>query len=417
MNRCSFKGGYMRKSALVLMVLGLYFIQADVFTSLNTARIAYFTEKDYERAKKSCLQGIELAPDNYELYAILGGSELGLGNWQAAAEAFEKAFNADTAKTVEWITKQAEGAKYYYQAFYFHARELFAREEYETVLKYLNYDTILEIEDINVHVLKGAALHKLGRLDEANDEYMKVLNLDPTNPDYNYLIGKSLFDNEDFEGCQTYFADAVRHYKIKYDRLGRVIFQNLVEIDMELAQEIVILWAAESTEELDRLLKDELGVAEGLAVQGANIDQFATIAENLGRCHYFYGIAYYNLKNDTLALENLVSSVYYMPNDFDALYFAGEINVRLSRYSDAIPYLERLTSQCPDDKYAWFYLGVSYTETKQYDDAIDAYENRLLKLDPENVDVMNNLAYVYREKGDNEKALYWLIRAEEIQKD
>jgi tetratricopeptide (TPR) repeat protein len=122
------------------------------------------------------------------------------------------------------------------------------------------------------------------------------------------------------------------------------------------------------------------------------------------------------LKNDTLALENLVNSVYYMPNDFDALYFAGEINVRLNKFSSAIPYLERLTSQCPDDKYGWFYLGISYTETKQYENAIDVYENKLLKLDPENIDVMNNLAYVYREKGDNEKALYWLIRAEEIQK-
>jgi hypothetical protein len=27
---------------------------------------------------------------------------------------------------------------------------------------------------------------------------------------------------------------------------------------------------------------------------------------------------------------------------------------------------------------------------------------------------MNNLAYVYREMGDREKALYWLIQAEEL---
>jgi hypothetical protein len=28
--------------------------------------------------------------------------------------------------------------------------------------------------------------------------------------------------------------------------------------------------------------------------------------------------------------------------------------------------------------------------------------------------VMNNLAYVYKEMGENEKALYWLIRADEV---
>jgi tetratricopeptide (TPR) repeat protein len=406
----------MRKSALVLIVLGVYFVQADVFTALNTARIAYFSEKDYERAKKACLQGIELAPDNYELYAILGGSEMGLGSWQAAAKAFEKAFIADTLNTIEWIVEQAEGEKYYYQAFYFYARELFAQNEYASVLRYLNYDTLLGIEDINVHVLKGAALYELERFDEANDEYERVLDLDPTNPDYNYLIGKSLFDSEDFEGCLRYFADAVRYYEIKYDRLGKVIFQNLIQIDSSLAQEIVVLWVAGETAELNGLLVEELGFSEGLEVQRANIEQFTTVADNLGRSHYFYGIAYYNLKNDTLALGNIVSSVYYKPNDPDALYFAGEINVRLNKFSDAIPYLERLTSRCPDDKYAWFYLGVSYTETKQYEKAINVYENKILKLDPENVDVMNNLAYVYRENGDNEKALYWLIRAEETQK-
>ncbi|MCK4941191.1 tetratricopeptide repeat protein, partial [candidate division WOR-3 bacterium] len=330
--------------------------------------------------------------------------------------AFEKAFTVDTSKTVEWIVKQAEGEKYYYQAFYFYARELFARDEYASVLQYLNYDTLLGIEDINVHVLKGAALYKLERFDEANAEYMRVLEFDPTNPDYNYLIGKSVFDNEDFEGCLPYFADAVKYYKIRYDRLGKVIFQNLVQIDSSLAQEIVVLWVAGKIEELNQLLKEELSFPEGLDVQRANIEQFATVADNLGRSHYFCGIAYYNLKNDTLALENIVSSVYYKPNDPNALYFAGEINVRLSKFSDAIPYLERLTSRCPDDKYAWFYLGVSYTETKQYEKAINVYENKILQLDPENVDVMNNLAYVYRENGDNEKALYWLIRAEETPK-
>lgn len=406
----------MRKSALVLILLVVCLVRADVFTALNTARIAYFSEKDYERAKKACLRGIELAPDNYELYAILGGSEMGLGSWRAAVQAFEKAFNADTSKTIEWIVKQAEGENYYYQAFYFYGRELFAREEYAAVLHYLNYDTLLAIEDINVHVLRGAALHKLARFDEANDEYMRVLELDPTNPDYNYLIGKSIFDNEDFEGCLPYFAEAVKYYRIKYGRLSRVIFQNRVQIDSALAQEIVVLWVAGEAEALNALLKESLGFPAGLDMQRANIEQFATVADNLGRSHYFCGIAHYNMKNDTLALENIVSSVYYMPNDFDALYFAGEINVRLNRCNDAIPYLERLTSRSPDDKYAWFYLGVSYTETKQYEKAIDVYENKLLRLEPENVDVMNNLAYVYRETGDNEKALYWLIRAEDTQK-
>jgi tetratricopeptide (TPR) repeat protein len=407
----------MRRMLLCFLVCFVCFVQADVFRYLNTARIAYFNEKDFGRARKACLDGLQEEPSNYELNAILGGSEMGLGNWPASAQAFEKAFASDTAKTLDWIIRQTEGAKYYFQAFYFYARELFEEGSFSEVLHYLGFDQVLGIDDINVHVLRGAALYKLGRFNEANSEYMKVLNIDPGNPDINFLIGKSLFDSEEYSGCLAYFDNAINSYGAQYERSGRVIFQNMMAIDSALAREIVILWNGERFDELDQVIKDSLGFQDGMAVQSANIKQFAELAGDLGRSYYFRGMAYYNLKKDTVALENMIQSVKYKPNDFDALYFAGEMNVRLHRYSDATPFLERLTELCPDDQYGWFYLAVCYTETKQYREAIDAYENRVLKLDPDNVDVMNNLAYVYREIGDNEKALYWLIRAEDIKKN
>jgi tetratricopeptide (TPR) repeat protein len=403
----------MRRTVICALLIFVCVVQADVFQYLNTARIAYFNEKDYARARRACLEGIGEAPDNYELYAILGGSEMGLGDWQAAAQAFEKAFAADMQQTRDWIVQQAEGEKYYFQAFYFYARDLFEQAAYVEALHFLSFDQLLGIQDVNVYVLRGASLYKLDRFDEANSEYQKVLDLEPDNPDINFLIGKSLFDSEEFDGCLDYFRTAVSNYRMQYERYGRIIFQNLLGIDSTLAQKIVILWESNKTDELDQLVKDGLRFPDGLAVQASSIEQFAEAADDLGRSYYFVGMAHYNLKNDTLALGNMIQSVYYKPNDFDALYFAGEIHVRLRKYSDAIPYLERLTGLSPDDQYAWFYLAVCYTETKQYRKAVDAYENQILQLDPDNVDVMNNLAYVYREMGNNEKALQWLIRAED----
>jgi len=406
----------MRKMLLCWVVVTLCLLQADVFKYLNTARIAYFNEKDYGRARKACLDGIAEAPDNVELLSILGGSEMGLGNWGAASRAFEKAFAVDTSKTLEWIARQPEGLKYYFQSFYFFGRELFEQGEYAEVLQYLGYDEAFGIDDMNVHILRGAALYKLERFDDANNEYLKVLNIDPQNPDVNYLIAKSLFDNEDYDGCLSYFVTAVKYYTVRYERFGRIIFHNLLEIDSLLAQKIVRMWTSGEKEDLDRLLADSLKIAEGLSVQGANIEQFAKTADDLGRSYYYYSMAHYSLKNDTMALKNMLLGVRYKPDDIDGLYYAGEMNVKLGQYKDAIPFLERLTRLYPDDKYGWFYLGVCYTETKQYRKAVDAYEKNFLKLDPESIDVMNNLAYVYREMGDNEKALHWLIRVEELQK-
>ncbi len=406
-------GGYMRRHIYLLLLGFVFFVHADVFRFLNTARIAYFNEKDYARARRACLDGIEEAKDNYELYTILGGSEMGLGDWQAAAQAFERAFVIDSVQTRDWIMRQTEGEKYYFQAFYFYARDLFEQDSYSEAIHYLDFAGLLGIEDINVHVLKGASLYKLDRFDEANEEYRKVLDLEPDNPDINFLIGKSLFDSEEYGGSLGYFGTAVDNYVMQYDRLGRIIFQNTTS-DSILAQKVLILWADKKMEELDRLIRDSLGFSEGLAVQGANIEHFAELADDLGRSYYFLGMAHCNMANDTLALENLIRSVEYKPTDFDALYFTGELHVRLQRYSGGIPYLERLTERCPEDQYAWFYLAVCYTETRQYVKAVDAYENKILPLDPDNVDVMNNLAYVYREMGNNEKALYWLIQAEEV---
>lgn len=409
-------GVSMRKTMLVLVIVLACLLQADVFRFLNTARIAYFNEKDYGRARKACLEGLEIESNNVELLAILAGSEMGLGNWAASADAFIRAFDADTSKTLDWIDKQAEGRKYYFQAFYFSAREMFERQMFAETLTRLNYDKAFGIDDINVYILRGATLYKLGRFEEANSEYLRVLSLDPQNPDVNFLIAKSLFDNEDYDGCLSYFETAIKYYTVKYERLGRILFQNLLEIDSLLAQKIVIMWLNGQTEELNRLLIDTLGCAEGLAVHEATIEQFAAASADLGRSYYYYSMSYYNLKNDTLALQYMLQSARYQPTDMDALYFAGEMSVRSRRYGDAIPYLERLTGLNPEDKYAWFYLGVCYTETEQYPKAIDAYENHVLMLDPANFDVMNNLAYVYREMGDNDTALKWLIRAEELQK-
>jgi tetratricopeptide (TPR) repeat protein len=406
-----------KKMVLFLVVVTLCQLRADVFKYLNTARIAYYNEKDYDRARKACLEGIAIAGDNVELLSILGGSEIGLGNWGAASRAFDKAFAVDTTKALEWIARQPEGLKYYFQSFYFFGRELFEQGEYAEVLYYLGYDAAFGIDDINVHVLKGAALKKLERFDEANNEYLKVLRIDPQNPDVNDLIGKSLFDTGDYDGCLSYFATAVKYYTARYERFGRIIFQNLLEIDSLLAQKIVRMWAGGEKEDLDRLLADSLKIAEGLSVQASNIEQFAKAADDLGRTYYYGSMAHYNLKNDTMALKNMLLSVRYKPDDIDGLYYAGEMNVKLEQYKDAIPFLERLVMLYPDDKYGWFYLGVCYTGTKQYMKAVDAYEGKLLKIDPENIDVMNNLAYVYREMGENEKALHWLIRAEELRKE
>jgi len=407
------KGGKIRKSILLILIVLCQLGYASVF--LNTARIAFYNERDFERAKKACLGGIEKGEVNFELHAILGGCEIGLGNWQKASNALIKAFTIDSLKTINWLSKKGGGDQYYFQGFYFAARELCDEEKYDEALNNLEYAKILIPGDINIYILKGAILYKLGNIEQANREYKRVLNIDPENPDVYFLIGKSLFETQEFDSSLIFFNDAIKYYKLKSNRISRVIFHNLLEIEKNLAQKIIKLWVEQNFDELDQLIKVKLEFDGGLDAQQKNIEQFFRATNDLARSYYFTGMAYYNLKKDSLALNDLLKNLELKPDDLDALYFTGEIYIKSKKYPDAIRYFEKATQLKEDDINAWFYLGVCYTQLKKYKKAIDIYENKVLQFSPENIDAMTNLAFIYSETGNSEKALEYLKKVEQLQ--
>jgi tetratricopeptide (TPR) repeat protein len=403
----------MRRSLVVVLCC---FSFAFSFVHLNTARIAYFQENDFERAKRACVAGIDAGEENFELYAILSGSEIGLGNWFDASEALIRALDLDSTETLDWVAEKGGGVQYFYQAFYFSARELFDEERYDDAFKHLSYAQLLDPTDIRTYLLRGAILYKLGKWEEANSQYQKVIEQDPENPDIHFLIGRALFDNEQFEGSLIYFDNAAKYYKIKYNRIAMVVFQNVPDVDMTVSHKIMELWTAKRIDELDKLVKEGLLFEGGMDAQKAVIDQYCTIADNVGRSYYFSGMSHYYLKQDSLALEKLLMSLDFNPNDLDALYFTGEILAKFAQYQEAVEYFERTIELKKNDVYAWFYLGVCYTQLRQYEKAINAYENNVLVLDPENINAMTNLAYVYSEIGNTDKSLEYLTRARELQK-
>jgi len=404
----------MRKLFINLIVLLCHLGYASMY--LNTARIAYYTQNDFERAKKACLQGIAKGERNFELYAILSGSEIGLANWKEASTALVNAFAVDSSQTIDWIMDKGGGGKYFYQAFYFTTRSQFDAGQYDEALENLRYAELLDPTDMRTYVLRGAIFYKLDRKEEANNEYNKVLDLDPENPDVHFLIGKSLFESKEYDSSLTYFDNAVMYYKPQYKRSSIVLFHNLPEVEKTTTQAIIRLWSEQKMDELDQLLKTDLKLEQGLDVHIRNVEQLFRISNDLARSYYYEGMAYYNMKEDSLALQNLLKSLELKPDDLDALYFAGETLVKMKQYQNAAGFFERLSQLKSDDLYAWFYLGVCYTQLKQYKKAIDVYENRVLQLDPENIDTMTNLAFVYSELGNNKKSFEYLQRAEELQK-
>jgi len=370
--------------------LGIVFLfMACPPTAKNAARI-YIQQGEYEEAKEQILAGLESAPNDFEYYVLLAKVEIGLANWLAASDAFMRGLAAIT---------------------------LMAENRYDEALKNLFYCEVLDPNNVSEYILKGGIYVELGEKEKANAAYTKALAIDPENPEAYFLIGRALFEKGQYDSSIVNFNEAIKYFKKKYDRTTKVLFQNLPEVEEELAWEIIRLWGEKNEEELDELVRVRLGFDGGLNVQRHTIEQLYKTAEGLARAYYYIGMAYYNLGNDELALSNLIKSIDLKGDDIDALYYAGEINLKYKRFDESISYFKKITEVKQDDIYAWFYLGVNYAQKKDYPKAVDVYENKVLVYNPVNIDAMTNLAYVYREMGNNKKALEWLTKAEKLQKE
>ncbi len=390
---------------------------ADASVELNTARIAYYNLRDCERAKNACLQGIEKGQQHWELYAILSGCELDAGKWQAAADALVQALEIDSTNTRDWVTNRGGGDQYFFQAFYFSARELFDNENYEAALGYLDYAEIFDPLNTDVYILRGAILHKLDRFEEANQQYQRVHDIDPDNPDINFLIARALFEAKAYESSIPYLYEAVQNYMREYDRTLLIIFQHVSEVDQVVVRELVYTWAQQDHENLDLLLKEELQFDQGVDVHEATLREFYRMSMDLARTHYYAGMAHRELGNDSLALDHFTRSAHFNPDDANALYYAGEIGVRCALFDQASSCLERATALQADDLHAWFYLGVCYAQSSDYQKAIDVFENQVLRLDPENIEALTNLVYVYGEIGNHDKAIEYTLRLNRLKNE
>jgi len=400
-----------------IIFLGMVFLfMACPPTAKNAARI-YIQQGEYEAAKEQILAGLEKAPNDYEYYVLLAKVEIGLANWLAASEAFQRGVAIDSTRTVNWVLADKQNIPVYWQTFYNAAVTLMAEKSYHEALRNLSYCEMLDPNNVSEYILEGGIFFELGEIDKANASYDKALSIDPENAEAYFLVGRAVFDKGQYDSSLVSFKEAVKYFVTKYDRTVKVLFQNVPAVDDNVIREIARLWGAKNEEELEELVKVRLGFDGGLTEQRRTIEQFYKTREGLARTYYYIGMVYYNLRNDSLALINLEKSLDLKDDDLDALYYAGEINLKYKNWDKSIGYFRKITEVKEDDIYAWFYLGVNYTQKKDYQKAVDFYENKVLVYDPKNVDAMTNLAYVYREMGNNKKALEWLTKAEKAQKE
>lgn len=81
----------------------------------------------------------------------------------------------------------------------------------------------------------------------------------------------------------------------------------------------------------------------------------------------------------------------------------------------AIDNLKQYVAAYPDDKKALEYLVSMYLNTERFDDAIDFYQNNLLKANPKDSKAMQSLAMLYFKKGDFDNGVKWLKERQTVE--
>lgn len=98
------------------------------------------------------------------------------------------------------------------------------------------------------------------------------------------------------------------------------------------------------------------------------------------------------------------------------LYQPGSKHPKDLEYaSKAIEHLKTYVEHYPDDKKALEYLVSMYLNTDRYDDAINFYQNQILKRDPKDSKAMQSVAMLYFKKGDFDNGVIWLKKRLEIE--
>jgi serine/threonine protein kinase/tetratricopeptide (TPR) repeat protein len=142
------------------------------------------------------------------------------------------------------------------------------------------------------------------------------------------------------------------------------------------------------------------------------------IDSTFSMAHYYLAAMDYWL-NDTEAKIHIEHALNYIDRvSHHQRYYINELNARINRdIPRAIANLEKIIERYPDDKDAYVSLGlIKKFETLELEDALRNFK-KATELDPLNREALNQLAYIYNDLGQFEKAVWAINKYIEVAPD
>jgi predicted Zn-dependent protease len=253
--------------------------------------------------------------------------------------------------------------------------------------------------------LKGSLLEDEGRRKEAADAYENGLKLAPADPDLLYKVGLNQLVSGDRERAASLLGHYVRvtpadadgwFYLAQAEHLSNRDDRALAAIRtcLKLKPNDPAVWQKYG----------ELLVSSGDGGSGFTWLQKAYQANpRLDRIDYDLGIASLGRMDLPNALQFAGKAASEHPDDPNVLQLLASVEVKLSRWQDALAAYRKVLDVNANDADALLGYGRCRLELKQYPEAIDALKKQLA-LDPANVLAHYYLSRAYAATGDTAEA-------------
>jgi serine/threonine-protein kinase len=229
-----------------------------------------------------------------------------------------------------------------------------------------------------VHRLAGLLLAAAGHSYQAEAEYLRAIDLEPSN------------------------GDAYRRLGLVYDKTNRndralAVLKQAVEVvpdDFKAYQSLGAHYA------------DYVGDEREAARQ---YEKCVQLAPDEPDCHRALGTAYKNLGRNAEAERELRLAVQLAPTPAALVNLASAL-MYWGRSQEAIPYLESAVSQSPGESLWWMDLGIAYSRVDRRRNSDTAFHfgvkaaEDTIGLNPSDGTVRSRLAFLYARVGDRKRA-------------
>ena len=257
------------------------------------------------------------------------------------------------------------------------------------------YDSVLALTPNNKEALlgKAEALLSLYRPDEALRYLNHTTRYYPDDEKAWYLLGTTALSMGQGKPALDAFSNYQRLNGASADCFLKLAMASYFNLDLDKAKDFIDLALLEDSQsEEASLWKEELEEIE---------DQHSLLVE-VGRVHCQEGRYEEGLKLLTQSLE--------IGDSFAAHLYTGRTLSALNKYQQAIPHLEIALERAQDGPEALLDLANAYFYTGQNKEASEFYD-RVLSLDPREIEALVGKGRVLMTAGDPEAALNYIEKA------